>query len=371
MDTMSSDIEAAVAHLESGSNEPIAASESENTQKTTQKDPVDPTFSKESSENDNKTLKTEQNESIASENDNKTLKTEQNESISSESTSATPAAKADEDPSGATQALKAPAGWTPKLRESWSKVPAEVQAQINAREKEMSASMANTSAARTTHDRMAKLGQSFAPIMAAEGISDPVEAAEGLFNTVSKLRMGSPAQKAQVISELISSYGVDISTLDDLIVGNTPQSSPNADMERLIDQRMEPLNQVMQMLNQQQQQKGAESKVQAEQEIKSFAENAEFLGDVRMDMANIIDYAGSQGRKMGMKEAYDTAVAMNPEIQQVIAQRKITGGNTAITAKHTAASSISGRKAGTGNVGNGAMSIRESISSAWDDAAHS
>jgi len=353
MDTMSSDIEAAVEHLESGSNEPITASESEKPSETTQNDPIDPTFSEESNENDDKTLKTEQNEPKPS-----------------ESTSTPPAAKEASDPSGATQALKAPAGWTPKLRESWSKVPAEVQAQINAREKEMSASMANTSEARTTHDRMAKLGQSFAPIMAAEGLSDPVEAAEGLFNTVSQLRMGSPTQKAKVIADLINSYGVDISTLDDLIVGNAPADAPNAEVERLIDQRMEPLNQVMQMLNQQQQQKGADSKVQAEQEVKAFAENAEFLGDVRMEMANIIDYAGSQGRKMGMKEAYDTAIAMNPEIQQVIAQRKITGGNAALTAKHTAASSISGRKTGTGNAANGAMSIRESIASAWDDSVH-
>ena len=346
MDTMSSDIEAAVEHLESGSNEPITASESENTSEPTQNDPIDPTFSEESSENDDKTLKTEQKEEIPSEN--------------------IPAS----DPSGATQTLKAPAGWTPKLRESWSKVPAEVQAQINAREKEMSTSMANTSEARTTHDRMAKLGQSFAPIMAAEGLSDPVQVPEGLFNTVSQLRMGSPTQKAQVISDLISSYGVDISTLDDLIVGNAPQASPNADMERLIDQRMAPINQVMEMLNQQQQQKGEQSKVQAEQEVKSFAENAEFLGDVRMEMANIIDYAGSQGRKMGMQEAYDTAISMNPEIQQVMAQRKITGGNTALTAKRTAASSINGRKTGTGSVGNGAMSIRDSIASAWDDSVH-
>ena len=269
------------------------------------------------------------------------------------------------DDAAGTNALKAPAGWTPKLRESWSKVPAEVQAQISAREQEMADNMANTSDAKNTHDRMTVLAQSFAPLMAAEGIRDPVQAAEGMFNTVAQLRMGSSQQKAKVIADLIQSYGVDIATLDNTIVGNTPEPSKNDEVERIIAERMAPMND---FFKQQQEQRSEQERAQAQSEVQEFSKTAEFMYDpkVRNDMADFIDLAAARGQKMGVQEAYQKALATNPEILKILSNRQVVSGNAGVAAKRAAASSINGRKTGSGDAGT-PRSLRDSISGAWDE----
>ena len=264
----------------------------------------------------------------------------------------------------------APAGWSPQQREEWSKIPPNIQKHINDRETEIAQHMEHTSTARKTHDRMAQLGQSFAPVLAAEGVSDPLQAVEGLFNTVAQLRMGTAEQKAQTVAGLIDHYGIDITTLDNALVGSqTP--APNAEMERLLDQRMAPVNQLMQQLQQAEQSQQQATVQQAQQTVDQFAPNAEFLNDVRHDMADLIDLAAKRGQKMEIKEAYDKACALNPQVSQVIDQRKqqeaLTGRTAALQGKQLAASSLNGRRGGTPSSG-GPMSMREQLNSAWDEA---
>jgi len=261
--------------------------------------------------------------------------------------------------------LKAPAGWTPQQREQWSKVPPDLQAHITARETEMATNIAGTSESRGTHDRMQKLGQSYAPIMAAEGVSDPVQAAEGLFQTASQLRMGNAQQKAQTIANLINHYGVDVGTLDNALVGKN-EPAPQTEMEQMLDQKMQPFNQMMQMLEQAKTTSAEQVKTQAAQAVQEFSHNAEFLGDVRNDMADLIDMAHARGVEMPLQEAYNKAVALNPEITKVLEQRKLMGGNTAIKAKQAAASSLNGRRSGVTAKPAGGGNLRDDLLSAFD-----
>ena len=268
--------------------------------------------------------------------------------------------------------IKAPLDWSPQQREEWSKVPVSIQEQITKREQEMADHMANTGAARQTHDRMSRLAQNFAPILAAEGVSDPVQAAEGLFNTVSQLRMGSTQQKAQAVAGLISHYGIDIATLDDALVG-TQTESPNADMERLLDQRMAPVNQLMQQLQQVEQQQTQQTRAKATQTIQEFSKDAEFLNDLRVPVADIIDAASRDGRNIDLKQAYDIACQLDPNVSQVLAQRKaqeaLTGRTSDLQGKQLAASSLNGRRGGNPSTG-GSTSLRDQLNSAWDDLSN-
>lgn len=281
----------------------------------------------------------------------------------------------EEDPSGVATAtpdhLKAPISLTPKQREEWSKVPPQIQARFIEREKEMDTAMADTSSARKTHDRMSQLGQSYAQILAAEGVNDPVQAAEGLFNTVAQLRMGTQEQKAKVIAGLISNYGVDVLTLDNALAG-TPQpaeAAPNAEVNRLIEEKMAPITQIMKLLDQKAQNTQAEEATQAGQTVEDFAKNAEFISDVRMDMADLIDAAQAKGQEMPLQRAYDMACALHPEISDVLAKRRltatVTSNKSVVDSKRRAASSLNSRRSGATTDSKG-LSLRDSIVDAMD-----
>jgi len=103
--------------------------------------------------------------------------------------------------------------------------------------------------------------------------------------------------------------------------------------------------------------------------VKTFGAQAEFLNDVRHDMADLIDLAHKHGRQLSLQEAYDRACAVHPEVSKVMETRKrqqsIVGNNSSIAAKRNAASSISGRMAGSGGV-NSDMSTRDMLQAAWD-----
>jgi F0F1-type ATP synthase membrane subunit b/b' len=266
--------------------------------------------------------------------------------------------------------LKAPVGWTPESRESWSKVPKDIQKVILTRENEIAQTMQNTQAARQTHDTIGKLANSYAPIMAAEGVKDPMQAIQGLFETVAQLRVGNPQQKAQRMAMMINHYGIDIQALDSALVGEGGVPSPDAQLQNMIDQRMQPVNQLLGELQGRQQEAQVQSQQEAEQEITNF--KGEFFEDVRMDMADLMDMASSRNQSMNIQEAYDKAIILRPEIQSILKKRSddaaLLDNNQNLQNKENAASSIMGRKAGDGGaMGGGTM--RDTLNEAWDDSA--
>jgi hypothetical protein len=270
-------------------------------------------------------------------------------------------------------ALKAPVNWSATEREQWSKIPTDVQGRIHEREKDMATAMADTAQARSTQGRVDQLGGSYASVLAAEGVSDPIQAAEGLFKTVAQLRMGTQQQKAQQIAQLIEHYGVDIQALDSQLV-DTPQAQQNTELERMVNERMQPYEQVMQQFNQQQENQNQQARTQADNQVAEFGKTKEFLNDVRTTMADLIDTSAKRGEQLPLERAYDMACALNPQVANVISQRKeqesLTGQKQALQSKQAAASTLNGRR-GAVSSGQGAMSLREHLSSSWDSMGDS
>jgi hypothetical protein len=268
--------------------------------------------------------------------------------------------------------LKAPTGWTPKERENWSKVPPELQQRITAREQEMTEVMANTKTSRQIHQRMNSMAQQYGAVMAAEGVKNPIQATENMFKTVAQLRMGTAAQKANTMAQMIQHYGIDIGDLDNALVGKAPPQGqqPQADaVQQAVQAQLAP---IMQQYQQQQQNAAQGKRNQAIQEVQTFSDSAEFLQDVRHDMADLIDIAAKHGRPMPIQEAYDKACALNPEIAQVINERKqnesIMGGNSVMGNKRRASASLNGRQSGVAGH-NGGVNRRSDLMQAWDDAS--
>ena len=256
---------------------------------------------------------------------------------------------------------KPPLGWAADAREEWGKIPAAAQAQIAKREKEMAQAMAHTAEAKRAYSELEQIGQTYGSVMAAEGARTPMEAINGLMQTVSQLRLGSPEQKAQKMAQLISHYGVDIGALDSVLSGEPVQAPEVSQFEQVLDQRLAPVNEMMNNLAGMQQQKQQQSSQAIQQELDNFAKGAEFLNDVRMDMADILDLAKQRGQEMGLQEAYDRACMFNPTVSKVIEARK-------------QASTLQKRAASSSVVGSGGsvkptkdMSIADQIREAWPD----
>lgn len=267
---------------------------------------------------------------------------------------------------------KAPASWSAKARETWGNLPAEAQAEVMKREREVNKVLQETAGARNV---AAQLNSTLAPYreqMIASGVRNPIEAIGGLLATESRLRSGNHQEKALMVANIIKNYGVDIGELDSVLSGQGVQpTNPNSELERLLEQRLAPVNSFLQHQQMQQQQQAAYEEQQAAASVQSFSAQAEFINEVRLDMADLLDMAAKRGQPMTIEEAYSKACAIHPEVSGIMAQRKkqqdLMGTQTEIQRKKAAASSITGQRGGgaTAKVGD---SIRDSIAAAWDNS---
>ena len=272
-----------------------------------------------------------------------------------------------------TRSIKPPIDWSPKEREDWSRIPPHLQKKIMAREQDMTNIMADTKEARQTHTEMTRLAQTYGSALSGVVGNTPLEATENLFTTVANLRMGSPMEKANIVAGLMDQFGVDVNTLDSVLSGQLPDPSQqaNAGVEQLLDQRLAPVNQLIERMQREEQNRVHGMQNAAVSEVKQFADSgqAEFLNDVRMDMADIIDMAAKRGVDMPMQEAYNRACSLHPQVSQVLAdrakQQQLVGNNNSMASKRNAASSITGHRGGSGGA-RSATTIRGDIENAWN-----
>lgn len=284
--------------------------------------------------------------------------------------------ESDASPSDSTKlegdSIKAPVGWGAKEREDWSKIPRHLQEKVMGREKELNTMMQTTADARRTHDQFGKLTQQYGAVLSGVMGDTPMETVSNLFSTVANLRVGSPIQKAQIIADLIEDFGVDINTLDSAIVGAAPsaETQQNSQFEKMFDARMAPFQEMMGQQNALTQQQEGQRAEAANNEVAEFGKTAEFLNDVRDDMADFMDMAAKRGENLSMKDAYEKACMLNPQVSAVIAGRHkmatLKSGNNTMATKRLAASSVNGGKGGDGG-GGGNNSMRDTIASAWDN----
>lgn len=214
-------------------------------------------------------------------------------------------------PVTATQtAVKAPQSWRADVREKFAALPAEVQAEVLRREAEVAQTLQTIAPAK-------RLQQALAPYEAdakAQG-ADLTAMLPGIMQTVTSLAKGSEKQRAQILAKMVSGYGVTVESLAEALGGATQPGSPTAINPDVIAQQAE--ERVFQRLQAQRQQQLQQSAVQ---EIESFISSgqAEFLEDVREDMAILFE----RGRAKTPAEAYELACRMNPDVFKVVQQRE-------------------------------------------------
>jgi hypothetical protein len=264
---------------------------------------------------------------------------------------------------------KAPASWSPSAREAWGKLPKEAQAQIIKREKEVSDVLAQGSAARQVTHELNTLLAPHKERMIASGVQNPMQMIGNMLDAERRLSQGDQHARASTIANLIKGYGVDINVLDSLLAAEPAQQNPNSEIERMIEQRMAPVTQLLQQQQYYAQQQKMHGEQQAVQAVTQFGSQAEFINDVRMDMADLLDMAASRGQVLSLEDAYKKACAIHPEVSKVMSERErqqqIMGTQNTLSHKRNAAVSITGNQRG-GTV-QAANNLRDQIAQAWDN----
>ena len=256
----------------------------------------------------------------------------------------------------------APQSLSPEAREKWKDTPAEVKAEFKRMDQRIEGMAQKYGQSYQRTQQMDKALAPFSQYFQMNGGAG--QTIQSLLQTGSMLQMGTPQQKAAMTAQIIKQFGIDINTLDSMLVGEAPapEQQQQQQFEQMLNQKLQPLQQQLQTYQQREQ---YEQKVQQHQvgtEIQQFASKNEFYNDVRADMADLLDLAANRNRPMDMDEAYRIACSQHPTISKIIAAR---GSQETVNRKRQAASSIRGNPGGD-SMSSGASSISAALNDAWD-----
>lgn len=267
--------------------------------------------------------------------------------------------------------FKAPNSWKPALREKWGSVTEDIQAEIDRREKEISAELSKTAEPRKFYEAVQQTIAPYQSMLAAEGLH-PVRAIGELFQVAAGLRANNPQRVAGLVAGIVKQFGVDrfgpqfIEALAASIDGTgQPQGGAQS-------QAVDP-NQLAQQIEQRvmaqfHQRQSQAMNQQVNQEVQSFAEGREFFEDVRTEMSALI----SSGVAKDLDDAYNRAVWANPDTRAALMQReekkRAETANAAIQQSKAAASPIKSQPSSMNGFSNSDGSIRDTLREALAEA---
>lgn len=261
---------------------------------------------------------------------------------------------------------KAPASWTPASREHWAAIPEGVRGEIAKRESELQRTLNETAQARQFTQNFHQSIQPYEGMFRAQGV-DATTGIGNVLQTAAQLQMGTPNQRAQAVAGLINQFGVDIATLDDMLVGNMPKTTQASPEVVQLQQQLAEMQQFIQSQQGQQQQQVMQQQQNIQSETNKFIAENEFANDLRGVMADFMDVAERQGRNMTLQEAYNSAVATRPDIQEILKNRtKSSNNQRAVSGARRAGVSVP-QSHGTGGGGETPSTTREALLAAWND----
>lgn len=265
--------------------------------------------------------------------------------------------------------FRAPASWKPGVREGWDKVAPEIQQEVIRREREIDQVLKENAKARDGYQQFQEVVRPYEYLMRAEGV-EPLQAVNNLFRTTAVLSTGTPQQKVQIAASIIRNYGIDIAMLDQALAG---MAGPNGQMpgpayqppmqpqQPLHDPRLDSLLE----------QAGAQLDERAAAQI-GEVENEEWFEDVRGTMADLLDAAANRGVAMTAKQAYDRAIALDPEINRIVEQRKAAANVKSTQQAIAAAASPKPQPAAGPQAGPAGNRTRwDDVAAAYDELAKS
>jgi hypothetical protein len=254
---------------------------------------------------------------------------------------------------------KAPSSWKPAMREKWSSLPPEVQAEILRREGDVTASLREALANKEFRDGFQKAYGPFEGIFRATG-QQPMQVVEAMLQTAAALQTAPRSDKGLIIKRLMDRYGIGV---DDVNAHLDPSSAPQGGQGFDPNAYKQQLFQEWEQRQQQQQQQAARDR--ANEQWSTFVQANDFATDVQETMGIVMQRALAKGERMTLEQAYEKACALTPEVAEVLAQRKAaeaakTNGATTQRAR-AAASSVKSQPTAALEPPQGNRSLREDV----------
>jgi hypothetical protein len=272
---------------------------------------------------------------------------------------------------------RAPQSWKGEAKKLWDQLPLQVRQEVARREKDMLPIMQEAATNRN------KVQEVLSVITPHRGIIDqhyggnPMEAVKTMLGVERVIRTGTATQKAQIVANMIKEFGVDIHTLDSLLVGQQPteEIQQQSNIEALLEQKLAPFQQFIQTQQQreaQQRQQVEQTAVMTVQEM-SQDEKYPYFNEVREDMADLIEMNARRGLYLSLDDAYNRAVRMNTGTFQAAQVRDQSQGTTqaaleahrAAQAAKGASVSVTGSPTGTGKNSGDPSNLRGLIENAF------
>lgn len=263
---------------------------------------------------------------------------------------------------------KPPASFKPEEAAEWERTPPSVQAAVNRREAEVARFVQETSGHRQFSERMTQTLAPYMPLIQQEG-GDPFRAVDSVLQTAAALRTAPPQQRAQLVAQIVSQYGIDIGMLDEALAAGPKPQQP--DVTQLVQQQVaQALAPVRQFAQQQQEQ----VRKSAQTELQQFAADRPHFETVRQTMADLIEVATKRGQDMTLEQAYDAACQLHPDVRAAIVARSTAESAQRQTAAaqraRSAAVSVSGAPVrGTAGDSGPGESIRSALQHAFQTHA--
>lgn len=226
-----------------------------------------------------------------------------------EAAAVTPSPKTQPDakPDGqAVQPSGPPPGWSQDAKASWASLSPAIQAAVIKREQEISNGFAQYGQIAQRHKEFEQIVTPRRQYYAGQGISD-TEAVNNLWLWFEALQ-NSPAK---AFPELAQRFGIDLSTV-------IPGAQANADQSSYVDPVVQSLQEEIRQLRGQVGQVTGTFQQQAQertrQELANFAKDKPHFEAMRVNMGRLMQ----AGMANSLDEAYQQALALNPEIQAQI-----------------------------------------------------
>ena len=262
-----------------------------------------------------------------------------------------------------TTALAAPQSWDVNSKLDWDKIPKNIQAQIDKRERETATALSGSGQARNFATQFSQLMQPYSADIQASG-QHPLQAIDSVLAVSQGLSRGSPEEKASIVTGLIKQYGIDVKAVDDMLVGKrqpmqqTNNRQQRAPVDPATQQRLNQLEQEVQV------QRDRETQVVGQQ-TQGFLDKTPFANELRNEMADLIDAADARGQPIDLQKAYEMAAAFHPEIQKRLQSQQ---NKSKMKGKKRAASSMKQQAKVSGPKGrNKAGSVDDDIAAAIEE----
>lgn len=208
---------------------------------------------------------------------------------------------------------EAPSSWKPEEKALWEGLPEQARAVILRREADFHKGY---QAVRQSADTGQKFVETLQPFMAeiAQHRLDPFQVTRNLWAAQKALTLGTPEAKLAMFQQLAQDYQIDLRQ-----VGGNPEDAPFVDQETVrLREQVTSLNNRIQSFEQQQ---FSTKQAAARQELDAFFADKtanEFVDKAADQMATLL----TADKSLTLKDAYEKAIWMVPEIREILLGRQ-------------------------------------------------